>query len=501
MSSPGSADAAPIPEYAGQEPPARVVANSTWSIFGQGTATVLVAGVGIYAVRSFSTVSWGHYSTALALVTLFAAVAGAGLGPLVLRDATSARDREDHVLGVSLQALGWMSCVAVVALAAVLPALGYPRQVLVLVVILGPLLLLNPMVAVLASAFNARSRLMYVAWFQLAQAFVYGVLAIAAIASSLGVTGLSVATVAAALVGAGLGLWLVRRKLGMRPNLRQPPRLAWSFLRAAIPFGAIGIIGIVYDRVDTLMLYGLSNATSVAHYTVPYGFLRLSWILPSVVSAAFYPLLSRTIASSSREAEHLFFLVVRALVFISLPAALLLTFASPDLMPFVFGQRYAASVAVLQILAWTLVLSFPNYALWYGIVAVRQERRAFLITLGGLTVNVAVNAVAIPKYGSSGAAAALVVSEVAVLLGQAVLVNRTLFPIPVVQILAKPLAAGIVVVPLAALLSTRSTAAAALGGATAYVAAMIAVSYVAPAEWRPVFDVLGRPLLRLRRGG
>lgn len=501
MSSPASADAAPVPERAGQDPPSRVVANSAWSIFGQGTATAVAAGVGIYAVRSFTAVSWGHYSTALALVTLFAAVSGAGLGPLVLRDTTSAPDRENDVLGVSLQALGWMSCIAVVALAAVMPALGYPRQVLVLVLILGPLLLLNPMLAVLASAFNARSRLVYVAWFQLAQAFVYGTLAVAVIANSLGVSGLSVATVAAALAGAGLGLWLVRRKLGMRPSLKQPPTLAWSFLRAAIPFGAIAIIGIVYDRVDTLMLYALSNATSVAHYTVPYGFLRLSWILPSVVSAAFYPLLTRAIASASREAEYLFFLVVRALVFISIPLALLLMLASPDLIPFVFGQRYAASVVVLQILAWTLVLTFPNYVLWYGIVAVRQERRAFLITLGGLMVNVAVNAFAIPRYGPSGAASALVVSEVAVLVGQALLVNRTLFPIPFVQVLAKPVGAGIVVVPLAALLSTRSTAAGALCGAAAYVAVMIALGYVAPAEWRPVIDVLGRPVLRLRRGG
>ena len=62
------------------------------------------------------------------------------------------------------------------------------------------------------------------------------------------------------------------------------PRLAFSFLRTALPIGGIGLVGIVYDRVDTLMLSVLSSATSVARYNVPFGFVRLSWLVPSVIS-------------------------------------------------------------------------------------------------------------------------------------------------------------------------------------------------------------------------
>jgi O-antigen/teichoic acid export membrane protein len=315
----------------------------------------------------------------------------------------------------------------------------------------------------------------------------------------MGVSGVAVATTVAAAVGVGVGLLLLRRKLGISPSPRQPRSEVWALLRAATPFGAIGVIGVVYDRVDTLMLSVLSSASDVARYAVPYSFLRLSWIIPSVVSAAFFPLLSRVIDVSSEEADRLFFLVIRALVFLSLPLALLLTLASPDLLPFIFGQRYGGSVAVLQILAWTLVLSFPSYVLWYGLVARRRERQAFFVAAAGLLANVAVNAVAIPLYGPSGAAVALVVSEVVVLGGYGLLVHRNVFRVRLTALLTKPLGVGAVVIPVAALVSTQSPAGGGVGGAAAYAGLLLAVQYVTPREWQPVLTLVHGAVALVRR--
>jgi O-antigen/teichoic acid export membrane protein len=412
---------------------------------------------------------------------------------------TSAPARANEIVGASLQALGWTTVVAATALFAGAAALGYEHEVLVLVAVLSPLVLLIPVGAVLTSAFNARARLVYAAWFQVAQAITYGVLATAAIASSVGVTGVAVSTTLAAAVAVGLGLALLHRKLGVSPSLRQPRSEVWALLRAATPFGAIGVIGVVYDRVDTLMLSVLSSADDVARYAVPYSFLRLSWIIPSVISAAFFPLLSRVIDAASVEAERLFFLVIRALVFLSLPLALLLTLASPDLLPFIFGHRYAGSVAVLQILAWTLVLTFPNYVLWYGLVARRRERQAFFVAAAGLLANVVVNAIAIPVYGPSGAAAALVVSEIVVLGGYGLLVHRHVFRLPLRTLLAKPLGVGAVVIPIGVLASTQSAAGGAVGGAAAYAGLLLAFHYVTPDEWQPVVAIVRGTIALVRR--
>jgi len=481
------------------EPQAGVVANSAWSILAQGVTALIGGAIGIYAVRTFAPSSWGQYSTALALVGLVSVVSGAGLGPLALRELTSDPERQGEILGVTFQALAWTSVLAAVVLLAIAPALGYPREVLVMVLVLAPLLALNPGLAILGSAFNARSRLVYAAQFQIAQALIYGALSLVVITTLRSVTGIAVSTVIAASGAAILGWVLLRRRLALRVRLDQPRGKAFTFLRAAIPFGAIGLVGLVYDRADVLMLSVLSSASSVAHYTVPDGFLRLAWMVPSVVSAAFFPLLSRRIAAGSADAQYLFFLVARVFLFVSLPMSLALAVASPTLLPLVFGQEYTASVPVLQIMAWTLAFGFSNSILWYGVLAVHQERRALFVVLGGLVANVAVNAVAIPLYGPSGAAAALVVSEALVVVGEGVLIHRHLFRLPLRELLARPVGAGVVLVPAAALLGTRSPVGAAVAGAAAYVAVLLVSGYVTVAEWQPVLSLLAAPFSRFAR--
>jgi O-antigen/teichoic acid export membrane protein len=500
LSAPTLGDAPAEPIYTEPEPSPGVVANSAWMMLAQGVAALISGGVGIYAVRSFTTSSWGHYSTALALVALFTIFSGAGLAPLTLREMTSARERQADILGATLQALGWTFCFAIGALFAGTALLGYPREVLVLVLLLAPSLFLDPALANLAAAFNARSRLFYVALFQIAQSVVYGTFAVAVIALSFGVKGLALSTIAASLSASVLALVLLRTKLGVRPRLRQKARRVWTFVRAAIPVAGINLVAVVYAWVDVVLLSVLTTSTKVAFYTVPYSLVRLSWLVPSVVSAAFFPLLSRTLESDRSQAEYLFFLVVRVFLFLSMPVALVLALSSPTLLPFVFGHAYSHSVPVLQIMAWTSVFGFQNYVLWYGVLAARRERTIFGIQLAGLVLNIAINAAAIPLYGPSGAAMALVISDLVVIAGQVVLIDRSLFHVPVIELLKKPVAAAVFVVPVAVAVATWSAVGGAVVGATGYALVLLALGYVTPAEWTPLTAMVRAPFTRLRRG-
>lgn len=496
MSSPGVDDAVTDTTTIEPEPPARVVSNSAWMLLAQIVTTVVSGLISIYAIRNFSPTSWGHFSTALALIALFSIFSAPGLAPLVLREMTSAPDRQAEIIGTSLQALAWTAGAAAVALFATTAALGYPEQVLVLVLVLSPLLVLTPLLATFGAAFNARSRLVYVAGIQLVQSIIYGLVAAAVIAGSAGVTGLAAAIVGSGFVAAVLAVLLIRAKLGLVAQLGQPRDRVWSLLRAAIPIAGISLVGVVYDRVDILMISLLSNARNVALYSVPSGLVRLSWVLPSVIGSAFFPLLSRRLETNRADAEYLFFLVVRAFLFVSLPISLLLAISAPWLLPFLYGPAYAHSVPVLQIMAWTSVLGFENYVLWYGVLAARKERPVLYIQLTGLVANVAINAFAIPVYGARGAAVALVASDFLVVAGMTVLIHRHLFRVQLGTLLAKPVAGGLVAVPVAVLVATHTAVGGAIVGAAAYVALLLLLRYVTLEEWRPVTALVTQPFAR-----
>lgn len=500
MSSPTLGDVPTAePIYRDSEPPARVVVNSAWMMLSQGVVTLVGGGVSIYAIRSLSTSSWGHFSTAFALIVIFTIFSGPGLSPLALREMTADPQRQAEILGMSFQALLWTFCLAAIALLATTAALGYPRQVFVLVLVMAPLLALDPALAIVGAAFNARSQLFYVALLQVVRALVYGALVVFVVATSRGVTGLAVSTVAGGGCASILALALLRRRLAIRLRLNRSWRQTWPFLRAAFPIAGIGLVGVVYDRVDILLLSVLATSSKVAFYTVPYGFVRFSWVLPSVVSAAFFPLLSRKLESDRSEAEYLFFLVVRVFLFLSLPIALMLAISSPTLLPLVYGHPYTHSVAVLQIMAWTSVFGFQNYILWYGVLASHQERPAFAVQAAGLIVNVGINAVVIPLYGANGAAASLVVSDLIVVVGQTFLIHRNLFRVPFRRLLTKPLGASGLAVPLAIVVGAQSPIGGAVLGGVAYTVTLLVLRYVTYEEWKPVVAIVEAPFALLKR--
>lgn len=463
----------------------------------QGIVIIIGGAVSIYAVRSLSKVAWGEYSTALALIGLFTVIAGLGIAQLALREMTEEPARRQLVLSRALGTLLLTSVVAVALMPVVALSLGYRDRILVLIVVLAPLVLLDSASALAYSAFNAQRTLVYSAAHQLVRSVVYGVAAVTAFTLGAGVFGLAAALVAGTASGVVVAGFLLKARAGLVPV----PGLVGvrTFVRASVPLAAISLVGIFYDQLDVLMLSLLGDATAVASYVVPYNLVKLSWVLPSIVGGVFFPVFSLKLGvRSSDEAERLFFLTMRLFLLASVPVSLFLAIGSHSLVTGLFGLRYANSSAILQVMAWTCALSFQNYLLWYGLLAIRRERIVLGIQVAGLALNAALNVALIPSFHAMGAAISFVACEAFVVLGQGFVVNRYLFRVPLWTILAKPLGAALVVVPAAIAAALWSPVAAAVASAAAYPLLLVVSGYISRAEWRPLTEALRGIGTRLR---
>ena len=472
--------------------------NSAWMLASQGLLIVVYGLVGILGVRLVTTADWGEYSTAMALIAILVVVAELGISTLALREMSSSAAESALLYGSAVLSLCVTAGVAVLLLGPSVYLLGYSWSVAALVALAAPLVLLQPSMSLLQSAFNAHRSLRPIALVAVVQCIAYAGLAVPSLVLGGGVEALVLATVAALALAVGLAAVLARRRLGLLPRIRNRAAHVRPFLFAAAPIGAIALIWVVYDRFDVLLLAGLSSSTEVAYYTVPYGLVKLTWVIPSVVSLVFFPVLNAAFERDRGRASEQFFFVVRALFWVSLPLSLFLAIGGSDLLPFIFGSDYEPSGEVMRILAWTCVLMFQNYVTWYAILAARLERRVTVIVIGGLAFNVAVNLVLIPRYGSTGAASALVASEVLVLLWTAALVHRRVFRIPVSQVVRKPAVVTLLAVPVSVLLAQYSAILGATVGAAAYVVGLTALRYITLGEVVPLLprSLRSLPLLR-----
>ena len=311
-----------------------------------------------------------------------------------------------------------------------------------LVAIGAGVILFQGVLAAAEACFQARRLLVYPAFFWAVQAAVTAAVGFVAVGLGAGPRGLAAALTVGYAAAIPIAFVLLVSRLGVRPELAETWRRIGPFVRTALPIAATGGMTIIYDRVDVLMLSKLDTTRAVAIYNVPLTILQYSMIVPAIIATAFFPLLAETLRTSPAQARESFGLLSRMFVLISVPVAIVLSAGGETVLTTLFGGRYRDSAAPLAVLAWSIVLGFFNYLLWYSLLAAYREGMKFVIMVVGLGLNVGLNLVLIPAYGPRGAAISLICSDLLVVLWQGVLVRRHLFAISLPGLLTKPLVAG-----------------------------------------------------------
>jgi O-antigen/teichoic acid export membrane protein len=169
---------------------------------------------------------------------------------------------------------------------------------------------------------------------------------------------------------------------------------------------------------------------AVAVYNVAYKLFEPSLILPSVLLAATFPLISQAGGAGGKPGELRQVLGHTLLLLCALGAgaALLLALLSAPLVGLLYGGAYSASAAVLQVLSLACLPMFANYGLTHALIAVDRPRLYALFTLAAMLANIGVNLLLIPLWGVSGAAAATVAAEVVLFALCAAAILRLLSP-------------------------------------------------------------------------
>jgi O-antigen/teichoic acid export membrane protein len=485
------------PQPARREP-ATLLANSAFMLLARGFTLLAGGALAVYAVRTFSVAAYGRYAVAAAIVTIFALLSEMGISSYALRQMSHEDEPAGRTLGVALAAEVATSVVAIALLVPIALALGYSSDVILLLAIGSGVLLFQSLLPPLEAAFKARRVMVYAASFSVVQAAVTAAAGFAFVAAGAGPAGLFVALLLGPAVALPTALVLLRSKLSITPSFSGAWRGVLPLLAASIPIAFTGAITAIYERVDVLMVSKLDSSEAAAIYAVPLTVLQYALLVPAIIGTSFFPLLTTTFRADAPAARSLFFLVSRLFVFVSAPITILLIGSGDRIVTALFGARYHESGEVLMLLSWSVVLGFQVFLLWYGLLGAYRERGMVALMLAGLAFNVALNAILIPTYGVKGAAISLVLSDLLILAGQAVLLHRNVFAIPYAEILVRPLIAGAFAAPVLIGLRGVSGLLAGPAAAAVYIVVLLTTGYISRQEWEPLTTPLGTLVGRFR---
>jgi O-antigen/teichoic acid export membrane protein len=195
-------------------------------------------------------------------------------------------------------------------------------------------------------------------------------------------------------------------------------RLPWpeirTTIRNAVPFTACEALGQFYMRADLMLIVQMLGNASAGWYAADLKMVEVGLMPLVLLGTAAYPLLSRIVGGQQEGLPRVSDEFLRVVLFCSGWLAVGMYCLIPMVIPALFGDRFEPAVGLLplfSLLALSKGLEIGLYRLLYA--TGRQNVYLRALTLGTFCI-VVLNIWLIPRYGMSGAIAAVVASSVLV---------------------------------------------------------------------------------------
>jgi O-antigen/teichoic acid export membrane protein len=191
-------------------------------------------------------------------------------------------------------------------------------------------------------------------------------------------------------------------------------RYCLTLLRDAIPLAIAGIFGVLYFRIDAVMLSKLGDSAAVGIYSTAYKFVDSAGLIGTTFTSSFFPVFSYYFDRDKTTLVYYYRKAIEILAVAGLSLGLTIFVLADSLILLLNGSAYADSIGVLRICSAAIAVMFVNNVGVHLLFAARQQRQLVWINLLGVAAKIGVNFVAIPVYGPSGAAAATVLTELVI---------------------------------------------------------------------------------------
>ena len=218
------------------------------------------------------------------------------------------------------------------------------------------------------------------------------------------------------LVGAVIGLWWLwglllkaerrDRRLNGRRRSRPTMVLAGKFWRFTAPRGLAGIFQIVVLWLNTLLVGRLADTAKAGIFNAATRYITAGLMVGVAVQHVAGPKLSELMAQRSWDRARGVYQTTTAWLMVA-TWPLYLTFAlfAPTLLR-VFGHGFKGGAGALEVLGVTMLVATAVGTVDMVLLMGGKSSWNLINTVVGLTSNIALNFVLIPRYGGTGAAIA-----------------------------------------------------------------------------------------------
>lgn len=429
---------------------AKSVARSTTSMFGQqiitwGSSFILM----IFMPRYLGPVDYGRLYLAQMISGMFLIMieydGRYGIAKRISRD----KENTAQILSnsMSFRAVIWVA--AFIGMMTMAFLIGYPTPVKILLVIMGLEMLWLAAKSVLVGSFLGHEKMQYTSMGAIAERSFIAVFGVTAL-----LLGANVIAVAVIIVTGTFINFLICLKHSRVMLAERLPRVKWdqsrTLIKEGVPYLLWALFGVIYYRIDALMLSLFTPEKVVGWYAAAFRFFDILAFLPSIYSLAILPILSKLYGKENMMLARTTQKSQEFILIAGIPLSIGVFAFAQNIIALFFGlENYGPSVLNLQIFSVGLVLIYVDIVLGTAVIACDKQRQWAAASFVAILINVTLNYFMIPytqsAYGNGGIGAALatLITEFFIMMTAISILPKELFSPSSVPISLKAIGAGI----------------------------------------------------------
>jgi len=364
----------------------------------------------MYIARYLSAEGFGILSFALAFTGIFGVFTDLGITTLTVREVARNKSLAGKYLG-NITVIKIILVIITFGLIAItINLLGYPKQTIKVVYFLALSVILSSFSNIFNSIFQAYEKMEYQSMEQILISVLILSSALFAISHGFSVIGFAfiyfLVSAVALIYSFVISIWKF-----VKPKME----VDWSFwkytIKEALPFGLTGISGMIYTYTDTIMLSLMKGDEVVGWYNAAYKLMLILLFIPGIINSAIFPSMSRFYISSQNSLKLIYEKYFKFMLMIGIPIGIGTTLLADRIILLIFGIGYTQSIIALQVLIWTIVLTFAGAAFVKLFESINRQIVITNISIGCVIINIILNFLLIPKFSYVGASIATVITE------------------------------------------------------------------------------------------
>jgi O-antigen/teichoic acid export membrane protein len=420
----------------------RIAKNTTIWVVSDTLTKILGMALVIYSTRFLGDTGFGKYTFALSFSIIFAMFSDLGLNQLFVRDVARDKSKTGDYLGTMLSLKLLLAVINFSMLYISINLLNYPPDTRMAVYLIGASVIIGSFSNLFRAVAIAHEKMQYDAIPSIIEKIFVLTLSILFFFSGYGLLGLSSAILLGSVIGLCSSIYFLLTRF-VRPEIYFNYTRWMSFIREALPFALISITGILYTRIDGVMLSLMKGDAAVGWYGVAFMLIESLMFLPSAFLGALFPVFSNLFTTSHDFLKLAYERSFKYLFMLSMPIVVGITLVA-DKIILLFGYQFNNSATALQVLAWSLIFLFINLELYNMLAAINKQRICLFCSVIGVVANITLNLILIPPLSYIGAGFATVITNFIVFIVEFYYISRYFYRIKILKIIYKPIIASMI---------------------------------------------------------